>query len=273
MYIYAIILMELVGHVQGYKDEKGDTMNLEQEKFWKEYRNKEEKIRHMSYEAELYYYQAVANGDLHYINAVSQNEHFEQMEGLGTLSGNSIKNIQYHYVISVSLAARACIDGGMPLEESFGLADFYIQQLDFCKDALDIDKLTRKMNMDYTKRMYELKKDRSYSKNIQKCMNYIYQNLHGTIRISELAEYVNRNKSHLSRQFKEETGITIQDYITQKKIQEAKGMLKYTDFTCNEIALNLGFSSHSHFTKVFKNLTGVTPKLYKSEHGGKADFQ
>lgn len=96
----------------------------------------------MDYETELYFYQAIANGDIPYINAVSSNEHFEEMEGLGTLSANAMKNVQYHYVISVALAARACIDAGMPLEESFGLADFYIQQLDLCKPPLEIDALT-----------------------------------------------------------------------------------------------------------------------------------
>lgn len=50
-------------------------------------------------------------------------------------------------------------------------------------------------------------------------------------------------------------------------------MLKYTDYTCNEIALNLGFSSQSHFNKVFKLHTGETPKHYKTVHGGRADFQ
>lgn len=248
-------------------------MNLERERFCNEYASKEEKKLHMSYEAELYFYQAIANGDIHYIHAVSSQEHFEETEGLGTLSHNSIKNVQYHYVISVSLAARACIDAGLPIEEAFDLSDFYIQQLDLCKNASEIDKLTYQMNMDYTNRMHELKHDTSCSKLIQKCMNYIYHNLHGTIRINELAVHVNRNKSHLSRQFKEETGLTIQEYITKKKIQEAKGMLKYTDYTCNEIALNLGFSSHSHFTKVFKHQTGLTPKLYKAEHGGKANFK
>ena len=259
-------------------------MNLERKWFYKEYSNREEQQLHSSYETELYFYQAIANGDLPYIDAVSSQEHFEELEGLGTLSHNSIRNVRYHFVISASLASRACIDGGMPLEEAFGLADFYIQQMDSLKTALEIDRLTYEMNMDFTNRMYQLKHlsydkqnescstNKSYSKLIQKCMNYIYHNLHGTIRISDLADHVKRNKSHLSRVFKEETGLTIQNYITQKKIQEAKGMLKYTDFTCSEIALNLGFSSQSHFTKVFKVQTGVTPKVYKGKHGGKAVF-
>ena len=203
----------------------GVAMELEQKWQQVKFTNRE---KHMSYEIEKYFYYALAHGDVDYMEKVSSQEHVEENPGLGTLSNNRMFNAGYHCAISIALAARACIDNGLPLEEAFLLSDFYIQQIETCKTVLELDELTYRMNMDYTRRMQKLLKEKNYTKTIKRCIDYIYRNLHNNVRVEELAEYVHKNRCYLSKQFKKETGMTIQDYIMSQKIAEAKNMLLYS---------------------------------------------
>ena len=97
-------------------------------------------------------------------------------------------------------------------------------------------------------------------------MDHIYHHLHESISMQELAGLTNLSASYLSTLFKKETGITVSDYITSKKMEAASNMLKYSDYTYAEISSFLNFSSQSHFTRVFKKHKGITPKQYREKN-------
>ena len=63
--------------------------------------------------------------------------------------------------------------------------------------------------------------------------------------------------------WKEELGISISDFIREKKIEKAQNPLRYCDFSLIEISAYLSFSSQSHFIQSFKKLVGMTPKKYR----------
>lgn len=94
----------------------------------------------------------------------------------------------------------------------------------------------------------------------------MHDNLHTRITIKNLAEHVQLNPSYLSRLFKKETGVTVSEYIRQLKIDAAKNMLIYSDFSPSEIASILAFPDQSYFTEVFHKLVGATPRQYQSMH-------
>lgn len=119
------------------------------------------------------------------------------------------------------------------------------------------------MCMDYAKRMRNLRKSKISSLHIAVCLDYIYDHLHTHITAEQLAKLTGLNISYLSRLFKKETGQTISNYIRDKKIETAKNMLLYSDFSPSEIASILAFPSQSYFTEVFRKTTGVTPRKYQ----------
>jgi AraC family transcriptional regulator len=59
-------------------------------------------------------------------------------------------------------------------------------------------------------------------------------------------------------------GIAPYQYLLQQRIERAKQLLKQTELSIVEIALDCGFSSHSHLSKQFRSFTGVTPKTYRA---------
>ncbi|MGN0840252.1 MAG: helix-turn-helix transcriptional regulator [Candidatus Ornithospirochaeta sp.] len=65
------------------------------------------------------------------------------------------------------------------------------------------------------------------------------------------------------RHFQSELGITIDEYVIECRLREAKSLLKYTDKSLTEISNYLCFSSQSHFQNLFKKHYGITPLKYR----------
>lgn len=93
---------------------------------------------------------------------------------------------------------------------------------------------------------------------------YINKNLNNSPSLNEAASLCNMSVSQFTRTFKRETGKTFIDFVTRKKIKQAKYLLQYTNKTMNEIAFELGMDNSSYFTKVFKKYTGLRPKEYRN---------
>jgi AraC-like DNA-binding protein len=74
------------------------------------------------------------------------------------------------------------------------------------------------------------------------------------------------SRAHFSTKFKAETGITLTDFILNEKTEEAKHLLRYSNKSLSAISAYLGFSSLSHFTRVFKKYSDITPKEYRDRH-------
>lgn len=71
------------------------------------------------------------------------------------------------------------------------------------------------------------------------------------------------SRSVLSTRFKASTGVDLSDFITDKKIDEAKRLLTYTKSSVSDISEYLAFSAQSHFSAKFKQKTGMTPNEYR----------
>lgn len=229
---------------------------------YKEFTMREDNITHAPYGPELDFYAAVKAGDIGKVMKFCEGA-FSDKVGLGQLSDNPLRNIRYHFIITVAMVARYCIVGGMEHEAAYRLSDFYIQQADQSTSIDQISQLHSVMTIDYTKRMKALKMDKIYSKPIVKCIDYIYKNLNLRITVPMLAGYIGLHPSYLSKLFKKETGSSISMYIQKRKVETAQNMLKYSEYTPAQISSILAFPTQSYFIEVFKKQVGMTPKKYQ----------
>jgi AraC-like DNA-binding protein len=83
-----------------------------------------------------------------------------------------------------------------------------------------------------------------------------------SIRIGELSEDSALSRTEFSRVFRRFEGMSPREYLQERKVQRARQLLEGAR-TLSEIALELGFYDQSHFTRVFKQLTGETPAAYR----------
>ncbi|NER78281.1 MAG: helix-turn-helix domain-containing protein [Leptolyngbya sp. SIO1D8] len=95
-------------------------------------------------------------------------------------------------------------------------------------------------------------------------LDYIEAHLDQEIKLNNLAQLLDMSQFHFSRLFKQSLGLSPYQYLLQQRVERAKQLLKQTDQPIMEIAFECGFNSHSHLTKQFRQLTGVTPKGYRT---------
>jgi AraC family transcriptional regulator len=101
------------------------------------------------------------------------------------------------------------------------------------------------------------------TRQLGKVLDYIDTYLDKNIKLANLAQLLDMSPFHFSRLFKQSIGMTPHQYLSQQRVERAKQLLKKTDRLIIDIALECGFSSHSHLSKQFRQITGITPKAYR----------
>lgn len=218
------------------------------------------------FERELSLYKMIQSGDVEGVKDRYKTMKKNFFDGKGTLSDDPVRNIIYHFVTSVALVSRFCIEGGLGHDTAYTLGDIYIQRADKCHDTDKIIDLFEEMQLDFAERMKELKKENVISLHVRKCIDYIYEHLHENLTLAALADNEGLNPSYLSKLFSRETGMSVKAFVTRAKITTAENLLKYSDFSCLDISTALGFSSQSAFISVFRKYSGITPVKYRELH-------
>jgi len=112
-------------------------------------------------------------------------------------------------------------------------------------------------------RDYYLNKIKGKEKTIISLINnYINEHINEHITLENISSVVHLNTSYMSRFYKKETGINIKDYIISAKIEKSKELI-ISGYNTSQIIDKIGFCSESHFFKIFKKYTGITPKQFK----------
>ena len=214
------------------------------------------------------FWHAVSSGDIDYVRRDCAQNPFTKKEGLGILAHNPVVNFKYHFVIAAAMIARLCMKSGMEMEQAFRLSDFYILRLENLDTVEGVSELHTQMVLDFAGKMRLLANNPGASKPVVNCVEYIHEHIQERITISDLAAHTGLSVGYLSRLFKKETGVSISDYIREKKVEKAREMLRNSDMSLIDIANQLSFSSQSHFTQQFRAFMGVTPKKYRVAHSG-----
>lgn len=241
-------------------------MDISKEWYKSEFLQHESLQTHRAIEHELTFYNAIATGNLNLVKQNCNSNTFTNPDGMGKLSKNKLQNIRYHFVVTTAMIARYCVHNGMEQEKAYSLSDFYILKMDNCRSIPEISALHDTMCIDYCNQMQIIIKQQILSKPIVLCMDYIYSHIHYRITLKELANYLNLSESYLSKLFQKEMGISVSNYITNLKIDKAKNLLQYSEYSVSDIANYLAFSSQSHFIQVFQKKTGYTPYKYRIHH-------
>ncbi|MGM9950249.1 MAG: helix-turn-helix domain-containing protein [Lysinibacillus sp.] len=107
---------------------------------------------------------------------------------------------------------------------------------------------------------------RKYSAIVKKAVNYIKLHLDSPLTLQGIAETIHVNASHLSRKFKDDTGMSLIDFINLNRVEAAKVYLQNNTSSITEIAFIVGFNDVNYFSRVFKKVTGLTPSQYRRKH-------
>jgi len=99
--------------------------------------------------------------------------------------------------------------------------------------------------------------------NIKNVHQYIDEHFTENITLDNLCFIFGTNKTSLCRDFKKSYGMTIVEYVHEKRIQKAKNLLRQNDLSVTEISYMLGFVSVHYFCRLFNKLVGLSPTMYQ----------
>ena len=98
---------------------------------------------------------------------------------------------------------------------------------------------------------------------LRKAVIYMNQHLQQDLSLEEVAEHVNLSPTYFSRLFSHDMKMTYIEYLTKIRVEESKKYLVDREQSISDIAMRLGFSDQSYFSKVFKKVEGITPGKYR----------
>lgn len=224
---------------------------------------KENNSFHNTYKFEQLYLNLVEQGNVNRLK-----EFFTKSFRLnsGIVAYDNIRQAKNIFITSVTLTTRAAIKGGLEIETAYQLSDTYIQQMEHLDDLKLINNLQYQMLLKFTELVSNSKLSPNISNIVFECIQFISNKTNESITVSDVADHVNRSRSFISRTFKAEMNIDMSTYIMNKKLEEAQGILKFTDKSISEISNYLCFSSQSYFQNVFKKNFNLTPTEYRKKY-------
>jgi AraC-like DNA-binding protein len=99
---------------------------------------------------------------------------------------------------------------------------------------------------------------------LRRVYEYVETNLGEALTLADLARAAGLSRMHFAAQFRVATGMRPHDYVTHRRIQQAKTLLSDTSTPIVEVALTVGFQTQAHFTTVFKRVAGFTPRRWRT---------
>ncbi|SCK01406.1 Methylphosphotriester-DNA--protein-cysteine S-methyltransferase [uncultured Clostridium sp.] len=99
-----------------------------------------------------------------------------------------------------------------------------------------------------------------------KIKNYIDSHYSENITLDFLSNLTYVNKFHLVHLFTKEMGISPINYLINRRIDESKNLLSTTNYSIRDISSIVGFSNSSYFSQMFKKITGISPKDFRSNN-------
>lgn len=232
--------------------------------------------KHNPNEQELRELESIENGDEEALRR-SVSEIYEG--SIGILAKTPLRHHKNVAIGNITLASRAAIRGGLSVENSFSMADSMIRQVEEIRNIPEVEMFKRECKFIYAAAVKEEKKRRggflTKEENpiVGKAKDYIFSHLHSKIKVSDIAHALNLNPDYLSYVFSKSGNTTIKKYILEEKIRRSQNLLKYSDYQIQEISFYLGFSSQSHFTRVFCEITGMKPNDYRKKYGNREKWK
>lgn len=166
-------------------------------------------------------------------------------------------------IIFTSLACRTAAHSGLSMSTAMALEHLYLSEFNRKCPISEINRLLRQLYHTLIEMLLKTDMYSGYSEQVRNCMEYISLHVEDDIRLFDLASQNGYTTYYISRKFKHETGISINEYILQARLARAKELLLSTDCSIQVISDRLMFCSRSYFTKLFREHQGMTPTEYR----------
>ncbi|ADI00576.1 helix-turn-helix transcriptional regulator [Salisediminibacterium selenitireducens] len=222
----------------------------------------EEPVDHAPLALEQEFLDALVAGDRSVLERISDFDKFP-VPPIG--NGSPVRAYKNVLISGVAVAIRRIAEVGIDFRELQHYSDRFILKVEQTEDMGSLLRLFQQMFLDLFDMVEEYRQE-SYSQSVLIGIRYIRNHLDSSFRLDNVAKEVGLNPRYFGTLFKEETGKTILQFVTEERISLAKRLLRDRQNDIADVAKYVGFSSQSHFTQVFRKKVGKTPKVYQETH-------
>ena len=212
-----------------------------------------------SFENELI--RAVSLGQVHKENLFAiafDDRMFEQR------TQDPIRNAKNYCIIMNTLLRKAAEQGGVHPIYLDRMSSKFAIRIELLSDMKSFAPFMKEIFVSYCRLVHKHSK-RQYSSLVQKTVLIIDSDISSDLSLSDLASKQGVSAGYLATVFKKETGKTVFEYIRDKRIDHAMHLLTTTQLQIQTIALYCGIMDVQYFSKIFKKVSGKTPKQYRAE--------
>lgn len=165
----------------------------------------------------------------------------------------------------LSILSRGAVEGGVNIDVMLEKNLGYVNKVMHINNQEDLCAWISTALNEFIELVYS-SQDAKKITQIRPAINYIDANYDKPITLAEIARASHLSVSRFAHIFKEQMGITIIDYVTSVRIERAKQLLLATDQNCTEICFQVGYNNQSYFTRIFKELVGMTPRQFRTKN-------
>lgn len=176
-----------------------------------------------------------------------------------------LRNIKNYGIIMNTLCRKAAESGGVHPVYLDSISSDFARKIEQLPEPSHMYQLMPEMFRSYC-RLVRKHSMKNYSPPVQKAIVCIDSDLSSDLSLKKLAQMQNLSPSYLSTLFSRETGQTITEHVNQKRIALARHLLSTTSLQVQTIAQHCGFPDVQYFSKIYKKLTGETPKHSRKNH-------
>lgn len=242
---------------------------------WKEfydgyYRVPDEPFQNIDYMEKRYSYE---NGMVMAVRAGNEQEALVQQGKLAAVLppsrlSNELRDMKDLSITLNTILRKAAESGGVHPIHIDSMSNGFVRQIEHITSIEQCKALQRRMVRHYCQLVKEYNLQ-EYSLPIRKVLTYIHTDLTADLSLKALSDQININASYLSSLFKKEVGISLTEYTNTSRITHAQILLYSTDLPIKTIALQCGISDMYYFSRMFKRITGITPKAYRDRNTSK----
>lgn len=168
-----------------------------------------------------------------------------------------------YFAYVAALSASTAIKAGVSDFEATETYSKYMKQMRKVDSIHKVIQCMIKMWLDFVYMVRSQECVVNHSPLVHRVFGYINNHINDSINISDMSETVGVSSGYLMRNFKRETGKTVNEYIKEEKLKRACIYLKFFDYSIVDISERLAFCSQSHFAGIFKSVYGISPGEYR----------
>jgi two-component system response regulator YesN len=177
----------------------------------------------------------------------------------------NINLLKARLVELLSVLSRAAAQGGVDINLLLNKNMDYIHKVLMLNTQEDICVWISCALDDFIESVYTSQDARKMSQ-LKPAIEYMQYNYYQPLALADVAKAAHLSISRLAHLFREQMGITIVDYLTNVRINHAKRMLLTGEGNCTRICYEVGYNNQSYFTRVFKQIVGLTPREFRRQN-------